>query len=212
MDKAPWSESELSALRESLRAQMSEKRYAHTVAVEDMVARLCAVYCPEETNLLRAAALLHDLTKELKNGEQLAIFQAHGVTLRPDEQASPKVWHGMTAALEIPARFPDFADPELIKAVRWHSTGHANMTLPEAILLLADYIEEGRSFPDCIALRNRFFKVEPAAMTLPERRRHLRDILLLSFDYTLSELQASGSSVCLDTLAAREDLKNRSEF
>jgi nicotinate-nucleotide adenylyltransferase len=202
----------LNGLRGRMAALLSPYRMAHTLGVEEMAARLAALYCPEKELVLRAAALLHDLTKELKNGEQLAIFQAHGVTLRPDEQASPKVWHGMTAALEIPARFPDFADPELIKAVRWHSTGHANMTLPEAILLLADYIEEGRSFPDCIALRNRFFKVEPAAMTLPERRRHLRDILLLSFDYTLSELQASGSSVCLDTLAAREDLKNRSEF
>ncbi len=202
----------LNGLRGRMAALLSPYRMAHTLGVEEMAARLAALYCPEKELVLRAAALLHDLTKELKNGEQLAIFQAHGVTLRPDEQASPKVWHGMTAALEIPARFPDFADPELIKAVRWHSTGHANMTLSEAILLLADYIEEGRSFPDCIALRNRFFKVEPAAMTLPERRRHLRDILLLSFDYTLSELQASGSSVCLDTLAAREDLKNRSEF
>lgn len=202
----------LNGLRGRMAALLSPYRMAHTLGVEEMAARLATLYCPEKELVLRAAALLHDLTKELKNGEHLAIFQAHGVTLRPDEQASPKVWHGMTAALEIPARFPDFADPELIKAVRWHSTGHANMTLPEAILLLADYMEEGRSFPDCIALRNRFFKVEPAAMTLPERRRHLRDILLLSFDYTLSELQASGSSVCLDTLAAREDLKNRSEF
>lgn len=199
-------------LRGEMATHLSPYRMAHTLGVEEMTVRLAALYCPEKEPLLRAAALLHDLTKELKNGEQTAILAAHGIMLRPDEQASPKIWHGITAALEIPTRYPAFAAPELLSAVRWHTTGHVGMTLPEAILFLADYIEEGRTFPDCIALRNRFFEAEPTAMPMPARRRHLRDVLLLSFDYTLSELEASGGSVCPDSLAAREDLKNRSEI
>ena len=202
----------LGDLRAEMATHLSPYRMAHTLGVEEMSARLAALYCPEKEPLLRAASLLHDLTKELKNGEQTAILAAHGVTLRPDEQASPKIWHGMTAALEIPVQFPAFATPELIAAVRWHTTGRADMTLTEAILFLADYIEEGRTFPDCIALRDRFFEADPAAMPISARRCHLRDVLLLSFDYTLSELEASGGSVCLDSLAAREDLKNRSEI
>ena len=202
----------LQELRSAMAARLSPYRMAHTLGVEEMAARLAALYCPEKEPMLRAAALLHDLTKEQKNGEQTALFAAHGVVLRPDEQASPKIWHGMTAALEIPVQFPAFATPELIAAVRWHTTGRADMTLTEAILFLADYIEEGRTFADCIALRNRFFEADPAAMPEPMRRRHLRDILLLSLDYTLSELEAAGGAVCLDSLAARESLKNRSEI
>ena len=114
--------------------------------------------------------------------------------------------------LIIPREYSAFADPELISAVRYHTTGRADMTLTEALLYLADYIEEGRKFEDCVALRRAFLDADPAAMSPALRRAHLRNVLLLSFDNTLSDLQASGGSVCLDTLAAREDIQNRSEF
>lgn len=202
----------LKELRTDIANKLSPYRMAHTLGVEEMVTRLAELYCPENGALLRAAALLHDVTKELDNAAQTAIFDAYGVKLRPDEAASPKVWHGMTAALIIPERYPDLADPELISAVRWHTTGRADMTLCEALLYLADYIEEGRRFDDCVMLRNKFFAADPASMSPAVRRRHLRDILLLSLEMTISELTASGGTVCLDSLAAREDLKNRSEF
>lgn len=205
-------EEKLLWLRARVTEKMSAYRMAHTLGVEAMVARLAALYCPEKADMLRAAALLHDLTKELDNNAQQAIFAAHGVTLRPDEQASPKIWHGITAALLIPSEYPDLADDTLLSAVRWHTTGRAGMTLEEALLYLADYIEEGRTFADCVMLRERFFKAEPEKMSKDVRLCHLRDILLLSFDTTLSELEASGGAVCLDTLAAREELNKRSIF
>ena len=183
---------------------------AHTLGVERAAAELAALYCPEKEGLLRAAALLHDVTKELSDGEQLAILAANGVALRPDEQASPKVWHGMTAALLIPTRYPAFADAELISAVRWHTTGHAGLTLTEAIVYLADLIEEGRTFPDCVAIRDAFQRAKPALMTEKDRRRHLQNVLILSLENTLSRLQ--GKAVCLDTLAALDALKNKSEL
>ena len=49
-------EERLNRLRETVRVRLSEKRCRHTLAVEDMAARLCALYCPEETEKLRAAA------------------------------------------------------------------------------------------------------------------------------------------------------------
>ena len=55
---------ELTALREAVVNRLSQKRYTHTAAVEDMVIRLATLYCPEKIPTLRAAALLHDLTKE----------------------------------------------------------------------------------------------------------------------------------------------------
>ena len=54
----------LDELRERVMESMSHKRFVHTVAVEQMVARLAALFCPDQTILLRAAALLHDVTKE----------------------------------------------------------------------------------------------------------------------------------------------------
>ena len=60
----------LGELRETVMKEMSAKRFCHTVAVEDMVARLCALFCPEQALKMRAAALLHDITKELSEAEQ----------------------------------------------------------------------------------------------------------------------------------------------
>ena len=65
MDKSvDITDNALDALRQAVRSLMSEKRYAHTCAVERMVTRLCMLYCPAEIPELRAAALLHDITKE----------------------------------------------------------------------------------------------------------------------------------------------------
>lgn len=202
----------LTALRADVEKQLSPYRMKHTLGVEQMAARLAELYCPEKAMLLRAAALLHDVTKELSDAEQLQIFADHGITLRPDEKASPKVWHGMTAALIIPKRYPDFADAELISAVRWHTTGKAGMTLCEALLYLADMIEEGREFADCIALRHAFFDPVPREMSTKDRLRHLRDVLLLSYENLIPKLQARGSAVCLDSIAAYEELTNRTEI
>lgn len=189
----------LRSLREEIRQQMSPYRFAHTVGVEDMVARLAALYCPDEAGWLRAAALLHDLTKELAESEQRRIMVANGMSLRPDEDVSPKIFHGITAALQIPERYPAWATPELISAVRWHTTARAGMTLPEALLYLADYIEEGRRFSDCVTLRERFWSAEPIAMTLPQKMAHLRTVLALSLEFTLDSLKKEGAAVCRDT-------------
>ena len=209
---ADFGERALERLREDVRATMSEKRFAHTLGVEQTVAEMAALYCPEKTGVLRAAALLHDCTKEYDAGKSAQVLAREGITLRPDEMASPATHHAITAPCEIERLYPELADPVLLSAVRWHTTGHAGMTLCEAILYLADVIERGRRFADCIALREQFFGADPAAMSMAERRRHLRDVLLLSYDKTVAKLQARGQNVCLDTLYARDDLKNRSEF
>ena len=204
-------EEKLTDLRADVSRQLSSYRMRHTLGVEEMAARLAALYCPEKETLLRAAALLHDVTKELSDEQQAAIFAEHGVTLRPDERSSPKVWHGMTAALIIPQRYPDFADAELISAVRWHTTGRANMTLCDALRYLADLIEQGREFADCVALRHAFFDPTPKQMAMDARLRHLRNVLLLSYEKMIPKLQARGT-VCLDSLAAWGDLTNRTEI
>ncbi len=208
----PITHSMLSTLRADVAKELGDYRMAHTLGVEQAAAEMAALYCPEKEDLLRAAALLHDVTKELSEAQQLEIFAAHGVKLRPDEEASPKVWHGMTAALIIPAQYPDFADGELISAVRWHTTGRAGMTLTEGIVYLADLIEEGHTFPDCVALREDFWSVAPERMTMAARRRHLRDVILQSFEKTLSKLQSKGGTICLDSIAAWKDLQDRTEI
>ena len=49
------------------------------------------------------------------------------------QRLSPKTYHAKTAAARIVRDYPEFADPIIIDAVRWHTTGHAGMTLTEQV-------------------------------------------------------------------------------
>ena len=73
-----FGEADLTALRETVREQMSPKRFHHTAAVEDMAVRLATLYCPEEIPALRAAALLHDITKEYDIPTHMALLTEAG--------------------------------------------------------------------------------------------------------------------------------------
>ena len=199
--------SDLSLLRQRVEARLSPYRFAHTVGVADMAARLAALYCPDKAEMLRAAALLHDITKELDRKAQCDLLAKAGVKLRADELASPKIYHGITAPLVIVSDFPEYATEALLSAVRWHTTGRARMSLTEALLYLADYIEEGRSFPDCVALRARFFDARPEQMTEVERRLHLALVIRESLEMTVRELTCAGAPVCADTDEALSWLK-----
>lgn len=196
----------LHSLREQIKGSMSERRFAHTAAVEEMVARLCALYCPEYTLPLRAAALLHDLTKELTPEAQEELCRAYDIPVDEVQRRSPKTYHAKTAAARIARDFPAFADPIIVNAVRWHTTGHEGMTLTEKLLYLADYIDDTRTFPSCVLLRRYFFGAEPELMTKEERERHLRATLLLSFEHTLKDLAAEGAPIDEDTVRARNSL------
>ena len=134
----------LDSLRETIKGSMSPKRFVHTAAVEEMVARLCALYCPEYTLPLRAAALLHDLTKELTPEAQEALCQAYDIPVDEGQRLSPKTYHAKTAAARILRDFPAFADPIIVDAVRWHTTGHKGMTLTEIEAPLTEGFAEFR--------------------------------------------------------------------
>ena len=113
-----FEESELTALREAVVARMSSKRFTHTAAVEDMVVRLAALYCPEEIPALRAAALLHDITKEYDVPTQISMLEAAGEIVKPEDTFTHKTFHARTAAVLIPKEYPTFATETVISAVR----------------------------------------------------------------------------------------------
>lgn len=199
-------ESMLADLRERVMGLMSPKRFRHTVAVEEMTARLCALFCPEQTNALRAAALLHDITKELSVEAHEEICRRYGLTVTDADRLAPKTLHARTASALIADEYPAFADPTVISAVRWHTTGHAGMTLTEKLVYLADYIDESRTFPACVLLRRYFWGAEPARLTQGERDALLRDTLLLSYDLTVRDLLDEGKPIASDTVEARNEL------
>ena len=200
-------ESMLDDLRGYIASKMSPKRLRHTLAVEDMVARLCALFCPEETMKLRAAALLHDITKELDTEAQIALCQKFELPVSQADRLSPKTFHARTAAALIAAEYPTFADSTIVDAVRWHTTGRVGMTLTEQLLYLADYIDASRTFYSCVVLRRYFWGAVPEKMTAEDRLRLLRETLSFSFDLTMRDLLDDGALIAKETVEARNELR-----
>ena len=201
-----FGEAELAALRESVIGEMSPKRFHHTAAVEDMVTRLATLYCPDEIPALRAAALLHDITKEYDVRTHMALLAAAGQPPRKGEEYAHKTFHARTGALLIPDNYPVFNCETVVSAVRWHTTGREGMTLTEQLLYLADYIDESRIFPDCVRLRSYFWDGSPERMTVEDRLIHLRRTLIMSFDMTMRALLSEGAIISADTALARNEL------
>ena len=203
---------QIEKLRERVGARLSVKRMKHVLAVEDMAFRLGLLFFfndEEKLNLLRAAALLHDVTKELADDEQLAILEHSLVKPLPEDLASMPTVHALTAALIIPEKFPEFADPRLIDAVRYHTTGREGMSTVEKIIFLADYIDVTRTYPSCVELRNEFFSSKPTEMNEAERLRLLDYAALKSIDNNLAYLESKKRPIHPLTLEARGDLLRR---
>ena len=75
------------------------------------------------------------------------------------------------------------------------------MTMLETLVYLADYIEETRSFPDCVALREYFYGSLAKKDSQPETV--LGQTLVLSFGLTIKNLIDEGNLIDSDTVNAR---------
>lgn len=201
-----FSEEMLSALREKVKYEMGEKRYNHTLEVEKMALRLGEIYAPSDIPMLRAAALLHDVTKERSAEEHIAICESFGIRVTDAEKSAPKMFHARTAALIIPQKYPEFATDELISAVRYHTTGRADMTIHEKIIYLADYIDMSRKFEDCVALRSYFFDFDFENADEEQKMEQLRKTLIKSYDITIKGLLEDGKMIDPCTFEARNFL------
>ena len=206
---ADFSDRALDRLREQLRATMSQKRFAHTLGVEQTVSEMAALYCPHKTGMLRAAALLHDCTKEYSDKETKAVLSREGMKLRSDEKESPQILHAITAPTEIARLYPELADEELLSCVRWHTTGREGMTVPEALLYLADVIEATRTHESCCVLREFFWHSLPVTDDTVEQTLHLCRTMVRSFDMTIQRLLEKHLPVCADTVLARSCFLDR---
>jgi len=179
---------------------LTEKRYVHTLAVAKEAERLGEIYLPDKINELKAAALLHDITKKDDLKKQLHYCEKFGIIVKEFDHLSPKVFHARTAACLAEQDFASFVNEEIINGIRWHTTGRFGMTNFESIIYLADYIEETRDFEDCVLLRNYFYgKIDDGE----DKTVALIDTMIYSFDLTIGNLIKEGALIDDDTIGAR---------
>lgn len=194
-------ENDILWLKEAIKKDIDVKRYAHTISVYNECLRLSSLFELDEKDAhsLQIAALLHDITKTRSYDEQLTLAKELGISFDENELESPAVLHAMTGAAYAAREYADFADHDVVSAIACHTTGKSNMTLPEKLLFIADYIEPTREHDSCKRLR-RFFYSKANNCDLV---RHLDDTILMSFDQTICHLIESHRPLCQKTVSAR---------
>ena len=209
-ERVSFSEGELMMLAAKIQKLLKIQRFNHTLAVFREVGVLSDLYnMSEHLSELRAAALLHDITKELEVNEHKELLIKHGVPFTDKDLEAKMLLHSKTAELRVKDMFPEFATKRICQAIRYHTTGSADMTLFDAIIYLADYLEETRINDFCIELRKEFYSKDISAMSMEEREKYLWSMVLHSLDSTINNLTSEGKAVDAKTLETRDAIAEK---
>lgn len=160
------------ALIEAVSAQMPDKRWKHTLGVMETSIQLAKQYGADPERA-ETAAILHDVAKYWPVERMKEIIEQNQLNLDLlvyDKQ----MWHSEVGAF-VAEKDYGITDPDIINAIRFHTSGREDMSLLEKIVCLADYIEPGRDFPGVDKIR------EKAQVSLEEG-------LVAGFDSTISLL------------------------
>lgn len=200
-------------IRQSIPSFMSEKRLNHTLSVEKEALAIAkyvfpALGIPESQNIhLQAAALLHDITKEKSNTEQLELCKKYKIEL--NEPICFPVLHGKTGAYLAKELFG--INEVIFSAIFNHTTGREDMDVFEKIIFLADYIEPTRTARSCITVRNFFYN------TLEKMGREYAPFILdeavkQALYETLNYLTSKGLAIDIQTVKAYEFLQKQTNI
>jgi nicotinate-nucleotide adenylyltransferase len=196
---------DISAIRDVVKSFTTEKRFSHILGVEKEACELGRIFLPEKCEKLQVAGILHDITKNFSYEKQIELCNEYGIEL--DKYITPKLLHAKTGCEFARRHFGNkIVDDEIFSAIYYHTTGKAEMSVFEAIIYLADYIEETRTFADCVELRRYFYDNIGKAHSYEDKLEVLRSALVLSFDMTIKNLLDEGKVVDFYTMSARNYL------
>lgn len=196
-----FSDDKIAILEKAVSLRLSERRFAHTLRVVAATEKIAGFCLPEAMSELRAAALLHDVTKELSDSEQLEIMNL--ASKSNDDLACPPIYHSITAPEVIKRDFPEFATERILSAVYNHTTASSDMSLFDEIIFVADYVEDGRTYPSCVSVREALYTALGSARDREECVAHLHNATVSALDNTIAEMIRAGKYLHARTVLAR---------
>lgn len=132
----------LRKLRRAMEKVQDAKRFEHTLGVEFTAASLAMRYgCDIED--AQTAGLLHDCAKCLSDERRVAICEKNNIPITDLESRNPFLLHAKAGACLAKKKY-GVRNPDILNAIRSHTTGRQGMSLLEKIVFIADYIEPSR--------------------------------------------------------------------
>ena len=126
----------------TLEQELNYKRFVHTLAVAGTASSLAMCYgmSVEKAEL---AGLLHDCAKCIDVRKMQKLCEKAGLEISPFEAGSGSLLHSKAGSVLAAEKY-GCTDPDILNAIRYHTTGRPGMSLLEKIIFVADYIEPGR--------------------------------------------------------------------
>lgn len=137
MTNINWKETE-----DKLRGALDDYRFRHTLGVAYTAAAL-AMSHGYDVSKARLAGLLHDCAKGIRGQERIAMCEENGIEITPVERENTSLLHSKLGVL-LASRDYGINDPEILSAIRWHTTGRPEMSVLEKIIYISDFIEPNR--------------------------------------------------------------------
>ena len=182
-------------LEQAVKGLLKPNRIAHVLGCRDTAVALARHWGANEVDAARAG-ILHDITKALPTALQLTLCDDYGIMLDAFSQKNPKTLHALTGSLVAQRVFGE--NPEVVAAIRYHTTGKPDMTLLEKIIYVADYMEPNRDFPGVEKLRELAYS-------------DIDEALRLGLEMTLELLEKQGKEISCESKEALAWLRRKEQ-
>lgn len=134
---------DLNAFAKKLKKHQDKYRFQHTQGVRYTAAALAMAH-GYDLEKAETAGLLHDCAKCIPNDKKLKICSKNQIAVSEIEYSAPFLLHAKVGVYVAREKYK-VEDPEILSAIRWHTTGKSDMSILDKIIYLADYIEPGRN-------------------------------------------------------------------
>lgn len=129
-------------MEKTLKKVLDKERFRHTMGVMYTAAGLAMAHGADMDKAL-CAGLLHDCAKCIPNDRKLQLCIKYNIEVSRAEQKSPFLLHAKLGAYFAEEKY-GVTDPEILHAIRVHTTGVPNMGTLDKIIYIADYMEPNR--------------------------------------------------------------------
>lgn len=176
---------------EEIKKHLNPDRLYHSLNVADEAKKLALHYGADAEKAF-TAGLLHDIMKNTPNEALLKFFSENGIILTNTETIGPKTWHAIAGAAYC-KNVLGVRDPEILSAIRWHTTARAGMTLLDKVIFIADFISADRDYEGVERMREKAYISLESAMEE-------------GLQFTLEELAHKGLAIHEDSVAAYNEI------
>ena len=175
----------------TLANELRPARFRHCRDVSQTAVRLAERW-DADIEKARLAGILHDCARNLKGEELLKTSRQFGMIPSPLELLQPALIHAPLGAIIAERRF-GISEPQVLQAIRRHTTGAPQMTLLDKVIYLSDCIEPGRNFSGVRKIRDMAVEDLDAAV-------------LLAYEHSILVVVANGGLLHPNTVEGRNSL------